>query len=120
MALGILIAAAAFAAAMLPVCPARAAEVPTVAVITGDLLGGGGPEVARLVRERRDAVTSALTKAGIPYQLTSDTEVARNGLPDVPVAILPYSRAISDDELYHLQAYLRRPAHLIVFFDRRT
>ncbi len=119
MALGILIAAAAFAAAMLPVCPARAAEVPTVAVITGDLLGGGGPEVARLVRERRDAVTSALTKAGIPYQLTSDTEVARIGLPDVPVAILPYSRAISDDELYHLQAYLKRPAHLIIFFTCR-
>ncbi len=94
-------------------------QPPTVAVVTGDLLGNGGPDVARLSRERRDAVTAALGKAGIPYQLTSDSAVAKSGLPDVPVAILPYSRAISDDEFYHLRAYLDRPAHLIVFFTCR-
>jgi uncharacterized lipoprotein YddW (UPF0748 family) len=92
---------------------------PTVVVITGDLLGGGGPDVARLSRERGDAVTAALEKAGIPYQVTSDSLVAKSGLPNVPVAILPYNRAISDDEFYHLRAYLDRPAHLIVFFTCR-
>ena len=53
-----------------------AGQPPTVAVITGDLLGRGGAGVGRLTRERRDAVTTALDKAGIPYQITSDSEVA--------------------------------------------
>ena len=97
----------------------RAAEVPTVALVTGDLLGGGGPEVAREARARRDAVGASLEKAGIPYQTTADSIVARSGLPDVPIAIMPYSRAISNDELYHLQAFLKRPARLIVYFTCR-
>ncbi len=95
------------------------AAVPTVAVVSGDLLGGGGPEVAQTARERRDAVTLALDKAGIPYQLTTDTTVARSGLPQVPVALLPYSRAISDAELEQLRAYLAGRGRLIVFFTCR-
>ncbi len=98
---------------------AHASEPPTVAVVEGNLLGAGGPEVAKLSAERKDAILAALAAAGIPYQETTDTEVEGFGLPDVPVAILPYSRAISDEELHHLRAFLKRPAHLIVFFTTR-
>ena len=111
------IAAAVTALGLTMACALAAPEVPTVAVITGDLLGGGGPQVAQLARARRDAVTRALDKAGIPYQLTADTTVAKSGLPDVPVAILPYNRAISNAELQHLRAFLARPGYLIVFYS---
>lgn len=96
-----------------------AAGAPTVAVVRGDLLGGGGPDVAAESRARYDAVLRALEAAGIPYQETSDSAVASWGLPAVPVAILPYSRAVSDQELLHLRAFLKRPARLIVFFTTR-
>lgn len=98
---------------------ASAATVPTVAVVHGDLLGNGGPDVAAESRKRYDAVLRALEAAGIPYQPTSDSAVASWGLPAVPVAILPYSRAVSDQERAHLRAFLRRPARLIVFFTTR-
>jgi len=99
--------------------PVQAAGGPTVAVVEGDLLGAGGPEAEQLSRERRDAILQALATAGINYQEVTDTTVEHAGLPDVPVAILPYSRAISDDELYHLRAFLNRPARLIIFFTTR-
>ena len=97
----------------------QAATAPTVVVVAGDLVGAGGSAARRLGRERASAVVQALQAAGIPCQQTTDTEVQSRGLPDVPVAILPYSRAISDEELYHLRAFLNRPAHLIVFFTTR-
>ncbi|MGD9497858.1 MAG: hypothetical protein AB7Y46_16265, partial [Armatimonadota bacterium] len=93
-----------------------AAQVPTVAVVHGDLLGGAGPDTALIARERYEAVLRALEAAGVPYRETSDSMVASWGLPTVPVAILPYSRAISDEELRHLRAFVARPAHLIVFY----
>lgn len=98
---------------------ALAATVPTVAVVRGDLLGGAGPETAQVSEERYRAVCEALEAAGIPYRETSDTLVERWGLPDVPVAILPYNRAISDEQLRRLRAFLDRPARLIVFYPGR-
>jgi len=98
---------------------APAAQPPTVAVVHGDLLGGAGPDTAQLSRERYEAVLRALEAAGIPYQESADSLVEQWGLPAVPVAILPYSRAISGEELRHLRAFLARPAYLIVFYTAR-
>ncbi len=98
---------------------ARAAPTPTVAVVHGDFLGGAGPETAQISRERYEAVLRALEAAGIPYQESSDTIVEQWGLPAVPVAIMPYSRAVSDEEARHLRAFLARPARLIVFYTAR-
>jgi len=98
---------------------AQAAERPTVAVVHGDFLGGAGPDTAQISRERYQAVLRALEAAGIPYQESSDTIVEQWGLPAVPVAIMPYSRAVSDEELSHLRAFLARPARLIVFYTTR-
>ena len=99
---------------------AIAATAPTVAVVKGDLLGGAGPETANLSEQRYLAVCNALKAAGIPYRETSDTLVERFGLPDVPIAILPYNRAVSDAQLRRLRAFLDRPARLIVFYPGRS
>lgn len=98
---------------------ALCAQTPTVAVIHGDFLGGAGPETAEISQARYRATLAALEAAGIPYHETADSTVERWGLPDVPVAIMPYSRAVSDDELNHLRAFLRRPGQLIVFYTTR-
>lgn len=98
---------------------AQGADRPTVAVVHGDLIGGAGPETAEVSRQRYEAVLRALEAAGIPYRESSDRTVEQWGLPNVPVAILPYNRAISDEELRHLRAYLARPTYLIVFYTAR-
>ncbi len=99
---------------------AQAAGMPTVAVVKGDLLGGAGPETAELSEERYRVVCDLLEAAGIPYRETSDTLVERWGLPDVPVAILPFNRAVSDEQLRRLRAFLERGAALIVFYPERA
>ncbi|MEA3400787.1 MAG: family 10 glycosylhydrolase [Armatimonadota bacterium] len=95
------------------------AQVPEVAVVEGEFVGGAGPETKEVARQRYTTVVEALRSAGIPVRETSDSTVEHWGLPDVPVAILPYNRAISDDELRHLRAFLDRPAHLIAFYTTR-
>jgi len=108
-------AGAALAAMLLVAGCARTAGVPPVAVVRGDLPGGADALTSEPSASRYRAVCDALDAAGIPYEETCDTTVESAGLPDVQVAIMPCSPAVSDGELAHLRAFLRRPARLIVF-----
>ncbi len=103
------------ALALVCALPAQAASVPTVAVVKPDR-----PDAHADQQQRFEAVVSALETGEIPWQESSDTAVEAAGLPDVPVAILPGNPGISDDELVHLRAFLKRPAHLIVFYHTRS
>ncbi|MGC9318736.1 MAG: glycoside hydrolase family 10 protein [Armatimonadota bacterium] len=106
-------------AGLLVATAAGGASLPEVAVVEGEFVGGAGPETTKVAAERHKTVVEALHSAGIPVRETSDSVVEHWGLPDVPVAILPYNRAISDQELRHLRAFLDRPAHLIAFYTTR-
>ncbi|MBD3293012.1 MAG: family 10 glycosylhydrolase [Armatimonadia bacterium] len=110
--------AIAMAAALAVLCStlsATAADLPTVAVVKPDL-PSSTPETLR----RYEAVTDALEDGGIPWVESADSSVASWGLPDVPVAILPGNAGVTDEELSHLRAFLKRPARLIVFHHARN
>lgn len=111
----------AIAAALVSLCQAPRAEaaVPTVAVVRPDLLPVGDAGAAQRAQRRFQAVVAALEAGGIPWREATDSGVAAHGLPDVPVAILPGNPGVSDEEMLHLRAFLKRPARLIVFHAAR-
>ena len=107
------------AIAALTAVTAAAATVPKVAIIRPDLLPAGDPNARPLANARFQAVADALRAGGVPWVEATDSSVAKSGLPDVPVAIMPGNPGVTEQELVHLRAYLKRPARLIVFHQAR-
>ena len=105
-----------FAAALALLCCAlgSAAAMPTVAVVRPDMQRADAAS-----HERFRAVVDALEAGGVPWHESADTRIESWGLPDVPVAIMPGNPGVTDKELYHLRAFLKRPARLIVFYQAR-
>ncbi|GEM_PF-912690 len=107
------------AIALLTAATVAAATVPKVAIIRPDLLPAGDPNALPLANARFQAVADALRAGGVPWVEATDSSVAKSGLPDVPVAIMPGNPGVTEQELVHLRAYLKRPARLIVFQQAR-
>ncbi|NLO04478.1 MAG: family 10 glycosylhydrolase [candidate division WS1 bacterium] len=96
------------------------AEMPTVAVIRADVFSGAGPEAKINADARYAAVMQALKADGIPCRETADSIMTRYGLPEVPVAIMPWSPCVSDAQLGHIRAFLNRGGRMIVFLASRN
>ncbi len=99
-----------------PVCAAPGAPG-YILVIRGVNVGPDAAWMTRIARDADEAVQRALRRVGLPFQTTTDTEVA-NGRVDPRQAaaiILPYNRALSPAEVNLLSAAMDQGAALIAF-----
>lgn len=95
------------ATAELAPAPQSHKQRPLVAVIRGDKLGPGGESMAATADRHFQAVTKALEAARIPYVVTSDSAIERDGVPaNIELLILPYNRAVSEVQLGHLLHFI--------------
>ena len=104
------------AAGLSPSATVAPAPVPPVVVIEGDILGQGAEYMRPEAQQHARTMCGALKAARVPYATTRDSVVAKQGLPPARVAILPYNRAIPDDELGRLTTFLKAGGKIIVCF----
>jgi len=104
------------AAVLLPATPQVAHAQAQVVVIEGDYLGENGLPNQQKARDCFRKVVALLELGRVPYFVTKDSQVEREGLPAAAVAILPYNRAMTDAEASRLCRYVDGGGKVIVFF----
>ncbi len=101
-------------------CSGSSSTKPIVGVVYGDYLGDGGEAMAPVAKRHLEGVTKALDAVRIPYVLTSDSALERDGVPDVNVLVLPYNRAVSEVELGHILQFIREGGRAVVCYLGRN
>lgn len=101
-------------AAILVPLPSSSAPVPAV-VVEGDYLGENGLPNRDKSRRCFEQVVGMLKAAHVPYVVTKDSRVERDGLPSAAVAIFPYNRAMTNAEAAQVCRFVDGGGKVIVF-----
>jgi len=97
--------------------PPSASPRPPVVIVEGDFLGLGGADLKGESEKYSQGVRSALEAVCVPFEMSKDSTVEKWGLPETcRIALLPYNRAVSAEELSQLGAFLDRGGKVIVFY----
>lgn len=92
--------------ALVSVLMCLAVRPPEVLVIEPVATIQGSPAAAQIAARAFSHTCASLRAAEVPFTTTSDTRVAKNGLPAGAIAIFPYSRAMAPGEDAQIAAFL--------------
>lgn len=87
-----------------------------VVVVEGDYLGEHGLPNQAKSRQCFQHVVALLQAARVPYVVTRDSQVEREGLPPATVAIFPYNRAMTSREADRVLRFMDAGGKVVVFF----
>ena len=97
--------------------PPSASPRPPVVIVEGDFLGPDGADLKAESGKYARGVRLALEAVGIPFEMSKDSTVEKWGLPATcRVALLPYNRAVSAEELSQFRAFLDRGGKVIALY----
>ncbi len=100
---------------IMPAAPPRVYAAERVVVVQGDLSRERGEANHNAALKSFHKIISLLRLTNVPYILTKDSLVEKEGIPSASVAIFPYNPTISAQATEHILRFIEAGGKIIVF-----